>query len=132
MRSSIAIFSALAVAGFAGGFAESASAQIPVYQTTVTYTTSRPVKIKDARVVPPPPAFATAPTVVVQQPVYYAPPPAPVYYAPPPAPVYVAPPPVCYVPPVVNIGFGFGGCRPRVGFGIGFGFGGFYGPRGYW
>jgi len=131
MKSSIAIFSALAVAGFAGSLVESSSAQVPVYQTTVTYTTTRPVKIKNARVVPPPPAFVAAPTVVVQQPVYYTPPTTPVYYAPPPAPVYVAPP-VCYIPPVVNVGFGFGGYGPRVGFGIGFGFGGFYGSRGCW
>ena len=141
MKTSTAIFSALAAAGLSLGLASAASAQVPVYQTTVTYTTYQPVKkIKHARVVSVAPAVAVAPVVpaapvmVVQRPVYVAPPPARVYVPPP--PVWVAPP-VYYAPPAVNVGFAFGGCGPRVGFGIGvggigFGFGGYFGPGACW
>jgi hypothetical protein len=122
MKSSTAILSALAVAGMLTASAASVTAQVPVYQTTVTYTTTQPVAIPNARIVPPPPAFVSAP-MVVRQPI--------VYVAPPPAPVYVRPP-VYFAPPIINIGFGYGGCRSAFGWGVGFGFGGGYGPRYCW
>jgi hypothetical protein len=48
--------------------------------------------------------------------------------------VYAAPP-VYYASPAINVGFAFGGCGSRVGFGIGFGgigFAGYYGSRYCW
>jgi hypothetical protein len=123
MKNSTAIFLLVATAlpAVPEIFVSNATAQVPVYQTTVTYAANRPVVIQNAPVVPVAPVVGAAPVVVVRQPVYVAPPPTPVY-VPAPAPVIYAPPPIYYPAPVVSLGFGFGGCRPGFRWGVGFGF----------
>ena len=93
-----------------------ASAQVPVYTTTVTVQSAPTVAV--APVAPAAPVYVAPPPVVVYR--------AAVCVAPPvvvaPQPVYVPSAPVCVVPaPVFRVGIGFGFGHHHHGGGWGFG-----------